>query len=302
MPSDAYGVRVFYESRVAHYIPNCNKCTHSAVQHRRIRYTILMPTITINQHPFFYAFHQNEQAKHNVILIHGAGGSHLIWPAALRRLPNATIYALDLPGHGRSPGKGYASIEAYAEEVIQFIETLALDRVVLVGHSMGGAIAQTIAVRQLPAVSALVLMGTGAKLRVSPAILDQIIPNFEQAVTTINQFAWAATALPEMVKRGRDLLAETDPAVMHDDFTACNQFDIRSQLAQIKVPTLVIAGSADNLTPPKYGRFLADHVSQAQFELLDGAGHMMMVEKPGEVAEGVENFLKAEVRNYKLDG
>ena len=256
-----------------------------------LRYTIHMPTITLNQLPFFYALHRSPQTDLNIILIHGAGGSHLVWPSALRRLPEANIYAIDLSGHGRSHGDGYAQIEMYATEIIQFIKHLDLDNVVLIGHSMGGAIAQTIALRHLPELVGLVLIGTGAKLRVSPAILDQVLPAFEQTTTTINQFFWSPSALPEMVARGREVLAQTSPTILHNDFTACDQFDIRDQLAQITVPTLVIAASEDKLTPPKHGRFLADTIPQAQFELLEGAGHMMMVEKPGETADAVKLFL-----------
>ena len=250
-----------------------------------------MPAITLNHQDFFYALHRSPQATHNIILIHGAGGSHLVWPAALRRLPNANVYAVDLSGHGRSHGDGYAQIKAYEEEIVQFIKTLGLDNVVLIGHSMGGAIAQTIALRHLPEVSGIILIGTGAKLRVTPAIFDQVLPNFEQAVTTINQFSWSPSAPSEMVVRGRELLAQTAPIVMHNDFSACDQFDIRNQLAQINLPTLVITASEDKLTPPKHGRFLADNIPQAQFVLLDGAGHMMMLEKPGETVEAVVQFL-----------
>lgn len=260
-----------------------------------------MPTITLNQQDFFYAHHRSPQANYNVILIHGAGGSHLIWPAALRRLPNADVYALDLPGHGRSAGEGADQIEAYANTVMAFIYMLTLENVVLIGHSMGGAIAQTIALHQLHQVVALILIGTSAKLRVSPTILDQIMPNFDQAITTINQFAWAATTPSPMVARGRDLLAQTAPTVMHNDFTACNQFDIRDQVSRINTPTLVIAGSDDKLTSSKNGRFLADNIPQAEFKLLNGAGHMMMIEKPGETAEAIEAFLQAANKRQKAE-
>jgi pimeloyl-ACP methyl ester carboxylesterase len=251
-----------------------------------------MPTITLNQQAFFYAHHKNAQAAYHVILIHGAGGTHLVWPAALRRLPGANVYALDLPGHGRSAGNGYAQVKEYADSVVQFIKTLALDKVVLIGHSMGGAIAQTIALRQLPEIAGLVLIGTGARLRVSPAILDQILPNFEQAITAINQFSWSAAVPPEMAVRGFEQLRETEPGVLQRDFLACDQFDVRAQLAEINAPTLVIAAAEDQLTPPKFGRFLADNLPQAQFVLLENAGHMMMVEKPGETAEAVREFLR----------
>lgn len=251
-----------------------------------------MPTLSLNQQDLFYALQRSPQASHTVMLIHGAGGSHLVWPGALRQLPDANVYALDLPGHGRSAGEGSATIAAYAETVMALIDTLALENVILVGHSMGGAIAQTIALRHPPQITALVLIGTSGSLRVSPAILDQIMPDFEQAVNTINRFAWAATTPAPLVARGRDLLAQTAPAVMYQDFSACNQFDIRDQLGQITLPTLVVSGAEDKLTPPKNGRFLADHIPHAQFTLLEDAGHMMMVEKPGEIAAAIELFLQ----------
>jgi pimeloyl-ACP methyl ester carboxylesterase len=251
-----------------------------------------MPIISLNQHPFFYAHHHNQPATHHIILIHGAGGSHLVWPAALRRLPDAHIYAVDLPGHGRSVGEGYPEITAYANIIKQFIHTLALNNVILVGHSMGSAIAQTIGLHQLSEVSGLVLIGAGAKLRVSPTILNEIMPNFEQTVTAVNQFNWSAAAPPQIVSKGRDILAQTAPTVLYNDFSACDCFDIREQLTQIKIPTLVIAGSEDKMTPPKYGRFLADNIPQAEFKLIDGAGHMMMIEKPGETTAFVQQFLE----------
>jgi pimeloyl-ACP methyl ester carboxylesterase len=250
-----------------------------------------MPTITINRQPIFYAGHKTAASDKTVILIHGAGGSHLVWPAALRRLPHADVLALDLPGHGRSPGSGFASIDEYANLLTLFMEALKLENVVLIGHSMGGAIVQTAALRQPPPLTGLVLIGTGAKLRVAPAILDNILPNFRETAVTANRYAWGPNALPEMVARGADLLSATPPAVLHGDFVACDRFDIRADLARITLPTLVIAGSEDKMTPPKYGRYLAETIPHAQFHLLEGAGHMMMIEKPGETAAAVERFL-----------
>ncbi len=251
-----------------------------------------MPVLTVMQPPVFYAQHRHENPRWQVILIHGAGGNHLVWPAALRRLPEVAVFALDLPGHGRAGEAGQTTIEAYASTVIQFIDVLELSNVVLVGHSMGGAIAQTIAARQLPSLSALVLIGTGAKLRVSPAILQSIQLDFEEAVTTINHFAWAKETPPALQTKGRELIASTSATVLYQDFKACDQFDIRSRLANIRLPTLVISGTADNLTPAPYGRFLAEQIPQAEFKLLEGAGHMMMVEKPAETATSITQFLR----------
>ncbi len=76
-----------------------------------------------------------------LLLIHGAGGDHLVWPKEIQRLPGTAVYNLDLPGHGRSAGAGRSSVDDYADVVQEFMELLALQDVTIVGHSMGGAIA-----------------------------------------------------------------------------------------------------------------------------------------------------------------
>ena len=93
------------------------------------------------------------------------------WPGELRRLPDHEVYALDLPGHGRSGGPGRTDIGAYAEVVREFADALKLPAFVLGGHSMGGAIALEFALRYGSRLAGLILVGTGARLRVAPEIL-----------------------------------------------------------------------------------------------------------------------------------
>ncbi len=90
----------------------------------------------------------DETIRPALVLIHGAGGTHLHWPAELRMLDSTAVYALDLPAHGKSAPPGRTSIEEYADDIAAFVEALGLEHVVLVGHSMGGAIAQTIGLRK----------------------------------------------------------------------------------------------------------------------------------------------------------
>ena len=107
-----------------------------------------------------------------VILVHGAGGTHLHWPTQIRRLPGHRVYALDLPGHGKSEGRGNQTIESYCHSIIHWMEDIHLYRGVIVGHSMGGAIALTMAYKFPDRVVALVLIGSGSRLRVTPSILE----------------------------------------------------------------------------------------------------------------------------------
>lgn len=247
--------------------------------------------IKLPQAELFYAPHLPPDAQQTVLLIHGAGSSHLTWPAALRRLPHTAVYALDLAGHGRSQLPGRQTIADYAQDVLDFIETLSLKNLFLIGHSMGGAIAQQVGLAAPPAVAGLILLGTGAKLRVSPQILAAAEEDLATAVTLINQHLWGNQPAESVMSHNRQIMMDCQPDVLLGDFIACNQFDLREKLPEIMLPTLVISSQNDQMTPPKFGEFLAAHLPQAEFALLAQAGHMMMLEAPEAVAELVHAFL-----------
>lgn len=250
-----------------------------------------MPLVQVGEQMLFYTL--SGRGGPALILIHGAGGSHLHWPAALRRMPGATVYAVDLPGHGRSEGSGRERIEDYVTEIVRFMDAVEVSRGVLVGHSMGGAIAQMTALTAPERVAGLVLVGTGARLRVAPVLLDGILQDAPGALALITEWAWGPEADPAMVVRGRRMMARVDPRVVWGDFAACDRFDIREQVGEITAPTLVITGSEDRMTPPKFGQWLAERIPGARFVLIEGAGHMMMLEKPDRVASAVWEWLEA---------
>jgi pimeloyl-ACP methyl ester carboxylesterase len=250
-----------------------------------------MPFAQIGEQALFYTV--SRRGGPAPILIHGAGGSHLHWPAALRRMPGATVYAVDLPGHGRSEGPGREHIEDYVADIVRFMDAVGVSRGVLVGHSMGGAIAQMTALMAPERVAGLVLVGTGARLRVAPALLDGILQDARGALALITEWAWGPEADPAMVARGRQMMARVNPRVVWGDFAACDRFDIRERVGEITAPALVITGSEDRMTPPKFGQWLAERIPGARFVLVEGAGHMVMLEKPDQVASAVREWLKA---------
>jgi pimeloyl-ACP methyl ester carboxylesterase len=252
-----------------------------------------MPYAEINGKRLFYAPSRSRRANApTLVLIHGAGGSHLHWPPQLRRLEGATVYALDLPGHGRSDGPGDDNIPGYVTAVIRFLDAIQIDQAVLMGHSMGGAIAQMSGLTYPERAAGLVLVGTGARLRVAPAIVQGIREDPEAAFDLITRYAWASEAPEDLVQLGRETLVETPPEVIYGDYAACDHFDIMDRLDEIRVPALVIAGSADRLTPHKYGVYLADRLPDAQLVTIEGGGHMMILEQPDRVAGAVAEFLR----------
>ena len=231
-----------------------------------------------------------------LVLVHGAGCNLMHWPGQLRRLPGHTVYALDLPGHGKSGGTGRAEIGAYAEVVRGFAETLGLKPFVLAGHSMGGAIALEVALRCPERLAGLLLIGTGAKLRVAPEILTGLLDDFTGTAELLAQQAHGAHVDPNLLRLYVRRLREVNPQVIHDDFAACDAFDRRADVSGIALPTLILCGDADRMTPVKFSQYLHAQIAGSQLGIVPGAGHMVMLEQPAAVAEAVTYFLTSPAR------
>ena len=251
-----------------------------------------MPHVEVNGEQLFYTVSRAAASAPAMVLVHGAGGTHLHWSAGLRRLSGVSVYAIDLPGHGRSAGEGCDTVAGYAEAVAAFLRAVGVERAIVTGHSMGGAVAQTMALDFTACVAGLVLVGTGGRLRVAPTILEGIRADFAKSVELITRFAWSPETPPRLTELGRQALVETGPDVLSGDFCACDRFDVMERLGEIKVPTLIVTGTADQLTPVKYARFLAESIPGARLTTVEGAGHMVMLERPAEVETAVQEFLR----------
>ncbi|MDX1599908.1 MAG: alpha/beta fold hydrolase, partial [Anaerolineales bacterium] len=161
-----------------------------------------------------------------MILMHGAGGNRLHWPPRLRRLSGVRTYALDLPAHGASGGRPESTISGYTERVMDWMRALELERAVVVGHSMGGAIALTMALRIPRVVAGAVLVGTSAQFEVGPKILHLSAKRatFPEAVERVVSAAFSRSAQGGLVEQARQRMLETEPDVFHADFRACAGF------------------------------------------------------------------------------
>ncbi len=230
-----------------------------------------------------------------VVLIHGAGGTHLNWPPEIRRLPNLRVYSVDLPGHGKSDQRGLQSIHDYTNSILAWLEAVGLHRAVFIGHSMGGAIALSLARYHPERVLGLGLVATGARLRVNPLLLEYATNNqtFPTAITMLTAAAFGPDADPRLVELAGKRFSEIRPSVLHGDLIACNSFDLTESLGAIRTPTLVIGGENDNLIPLRYVQFLSDHIPEAKLKIVSGAGHMVMLEQPQAVAEILTQFFSS---------
>lgn len=228
-----------------------------------------------------------------VVLIHGAGGHHLYWPPQIRRLHHQRMFALDLSGHGRSGGIGHHNIQAYANEVGDFMSAIGLRAAVLAGHSMGGAIALQAAIQFPERLLGLCLIGTGARMRAAPDILQKTADpsTFAAAVALVCDLSFALQTAKRLKELAAVRMAEARPSVLHGDFLACDAFDVREEISDISAPTLILCGAEDRMMPPKYSDYLRAHIVGSRLEIIGNAGHMVMLEQPGAVAERLARFV-----------
>lgn len=227
-----------------------------------------------------------------LVLVHGAGGSADLWQPQIDALADvARVVAPDLPGHGHARGRGKPSIAAYAEWLATLLGTLHAGRAVLVGHSMGGAVAQTLALAQPGRLAGLILIGTGATLRVLPRLVDLLRKRPREGQSLIQDLSFAPGTSPECGEIVDRVLREGAPLVTLGDYLACDRFDVRAELERIRLPTLVVAGAEDRLTPPKYARLLADAIPDARLVEIAGAGHFPQLEQPRAVNAAIREFL-----------
>jgi pimeloyl-ACP methyl ester carboxylesterase len=215
-----------------------------------------------------------------ILLVHGAGGSRLSWRRQIGEFSKQfRVVVPDLPGHGMSEGEGEASVEAYARFVQELIGALQLRNVVLGGHSMGGAIALTAALQSSNTISALILSGSAAKLRVLPAVFSLIRDDFALAVEGISNFLFGPTAPKELIEEQRQLVAKNSTEVLLKDYTACDSYDVRNDLGSITVPTLILCGTKDRLVPATESRFLYENIRGSEIAIFEDCGHMLTLEQ-----------------------
>jgi pimeloyl-ACP methyl ester carboxylesterase len=158
---------------------------------------------------------------------------------------------------------------------------------------MGSAIAMSLALGYRKRVIGLGLIGSGAKLRVSASTLELLsnTSTFLSAVETVINNSYSSNVDPRVKELAVKQMAETRQSVLYGDFLACDEFDVMERVPKIQAPTLLICGSSDRMTPPSRSEFLREQIEGAQMHIVEGAGHMAMIERPDEVAGLLSEFV-----------
>jgi pimeloyl-ACP methyl ester carboxylesterase len=243
-----------------------------------------------------------DPARPTILFVHGAGMDHSVWPLQARHFAYRgwNALAVDLPGHGRSAGEPLGSIGAMADWLAALLEALRVPAAHLVGHSMGALIGLELAARHRKRVARLALLGAAPKMPVHPALLEAAARPEPLAPELIcdwgfgpaGHFGGHKAPGSWMLGHALRLLARSAAPRLHTDLAACNDYRHGSEAAaEVRCPTLVIAGAADRMTPARHAASLADAIEGAQLVVLPNCGHMMMVEQPDATLDALLAFL-----------
>src|SRR4051812_9919898 len=236
-----------------------------------------------------------------IVFVHGAAFDHSVWQWQSRYLANHgfTVLAIDLPGHGRSPGAVRESIGDMAEWIAALLESAGLTRAAVVGHSMGSLVALETALRHPTKVSKLALVGTSAPMLVGEPFLaaaadhDPAGLDMEATWGHARSVALSGSPVPGAFLYGasRALNGQSQPGVLATDLKACNAWQPdMAKVRALDLPTLVAVGKRDQVTPAKAGYALAQEIRGAKVVTLD-AGHSMMSEAPTALLKALREFL-----------
>jgi pimeloyl-ACP methyl ester carboxylesterase len=234
-----------------------------------------------------------------VVLIHGAGFDHSAWALHSRWFAHHgfSVLAPDLPGHGRSEGPALRSIAEMSDWIAALLSAVGAAKAHLIGHSMGSLIALETAARHPEKASALGLIGTAATMTVGPDLLKAAEANDPAAIDMVSIWGLGYAAelggslAPGLWMHGgaQRVLQHCASGVLYSDLDACNAYTgALAAAAKVTVPTTLILGERDMMTPAKAGKALAAAIAGARTVVLPGAGHMLMAERPDELLAAIK--------------
>ncbi|MEA2023336.1 MAG: alpha/beta hydrolase [Actinomycetota bacterium] len=233
-----------------------------------------------------------------VVLVHGAAMDGTVWryqADALAREGFSPI-AVDLPGHGDSEGEPSLTIKGYAGWLLAYLSVLD-EPVHLVGHSMGALVVLEAAAARPDRVRSVTLLGVADRMPVNPALLTGLATNDLTVFTTMVAWMHAREPIGASDWQIGDtvaILQRSRPGIAFADLTACNDYPgAAGAVANAHMPLLLILGDQDLMTKPSGAEPIANAARDATTVVVEGAGHMLMVERPDVVNEALMEFLRS---------
>lgn len=227
----------------------------------------------------------------SIVFIHGSGGNSGAWSFQYAELyKDFNIAAIDLPGHGKSSGRGSESIRDYVLHLKDLLEVLNLRRPILVGASLGSAVVLDFAVNFPEEAGGIVCVGGGLTMPVNPDMISGFRAQPQLSLDMMVKFSLARENREKFFAALRQSLGEADVETVAGDMIACSKFDITRDVGKITAPALVICGSEDKMMPPAASERIAGSIAGSKLVVIEGAGHMVMMEKPDAFNSALKDF------------
>ena len=238
-----------------------------------------------------------DQKKETIIFLHGSGLSHIIWSLVEQFFANKNfnVLSIDLPGHGNSEGPCLHTIEEIADWLEKVFVKLKLEKVILVGHSQGCLEMLEYSNKYKSRLKKLVFMGGSYKMPVNKDLIDLAENGDTDAVKLMMKWGYEGSKkfiggnpIKRIIQSPRDI-----SEILGVDLVACNNYSNGSNAAKaIDCPTMFVLGSLDKMVNIEFGKKFANMVNNSTTHIIDGCGHMIMIEKAFEMREKVLEFLQ----------
>jgi 3-oxoadipate enol-lactonase len=235
-----------------------------------------------------------------LVFCHGFTTTGQFWREQVKFFSGShKVVVINLPGHGPSkhPENHEYTIDTFAEDLLSVFDQLNLQDAVLVGLSMGGTISQKFTLKNAQRLKGLVLVGAtphglGPDVQVANVLKSIDEYGVEVASQRVIERSFASSTSREIVEFAKNEVIQTPEFVAKRAIVSLNESDTRNSLKDILLPTLVICGTEDCITPPDQSKELADGIPNARLLLIQQAGHFPMLEKPNVFNLELSNFLK----------
>tara|TARA_A100000164_G_scaffold81343_1_gene69004 strand:+ start:1113 stop:1889 length:777 start_codon:yes stop_codon:yes gene_type:complete len=236
-------------------------------------------------------------SKDTIVFLHGSGLSHIVWSLAEQFFSskNFNVLSIDLPGHGNSEGPCLDSIEKISDWLEKVFEKLNLNNLIIISHSQGCLEALEYSLKYKDRLKKLVFVGGSYRMPVNEDLIDLASNGDSDAVKLMMKWGYEGSKkfiggnpIERIIKSPRDI-----SEILAVDLIACNNYKNGSEAAKaITCPVMLVLGELDKMVNLEFGKKFANLVKNSKTHIIEGCGHMIMIEKAFEMREKVLEFLK----------